>query len=707
MTGLAPQSPDTLVTNDTWSDLRKFRDLPEIDRDRLYDYRTARLREQMLEADVAALVMVNPVSLRYAVDYSTYALFQSRIPSTYLVMSVDGPTVIHGGYADGLSLVSRSEPARHISFFDSGDNLADNARLFADDLVRYLSEIGSDNRKVAIEYVNPSVTQACSQRGLQVVDGIAISEKARLIKSADEIECIKWAIAVAELGIAKMKDALSPGVTELQLWGLLNYTNLANHGEWHDGRMLASGPRINPWLQEATQRPVESGDLVGFDTDMVGPLGYFCDISRTFHCGPAKPSKRQKEIYRLGGPPPLGYDAVNKRLVPNQQEAETVRWLFAKFMELKSITQLKGEADRRGIVSKVRFRPGSGHQYGGKPISRGSLTLMLRNPIYIGKILHQGELYPGVHVAIVSPEIWQDVQRYLDVNGRRYVPGSADKVHRPLAGLVFDESGDRMNVVRVKKGASMFRYYVSNRLCRGPRTDDAALRVPASRLESAVLACIQSHLRSPSDLVEMHGLSDQPILSQRQVLDAASKVADLLGWKDNPQECPWGFIAKASARITVCQGHVVITMSLVGLLKALGAYEGLDSSALTPEQQIELKAPLFVAKRGQAARLMILNGDSPPEEKNQALIKLVAQAHHRFQLLATGKVSSPGEIAAQERTDPSELSRTLQLACLAPDIVQAILLGRQPADLTATKLKKLKNLPLCWQEQRLLLGFAG
>ena len=299
--------PDSLVVSDDWSDLRRFRALPEIDMDRLYAYRVGRLREQMHLADVAALVIVNPISLRYAVDYSTFSLFQSRIPTTYLFVAQDGPAVIHGAYAE-TPLIDRAAPARHISFFDAGDNLAENARLLADDLVRYLAEIGTDNRRVAIEYVNPSVTQACLQRGLDVVDGIALSEKARLIKSVDEIECIKWAVAVAELGIAKMREALRPGVTELQLWGLLNYTNLANHGEWHDGRMLASGPRINPWLQEASQRVIESGDMLGFDTDMVGPMGYFCDISRTFHCGPARPTRRQKQIYRMA------YDEIQHNL---------------------------------------------------------------------------------------------------------------------------------------------------------------------------------------------------------------------------------------------------------------------------------------------------------------------------------------------------------------------------------------------------------
>jgi len=298
MQNFQAKSPDELVVLDDWSDLRRFRELPDIDLQRLYRYRRQRLKEQMQAADVAALVIVNPVSLRYAVDYSTYALFQSRIPSTYLFVSPDGPSVIHDAYADS-ELIDRAAPGRPISFFDGGDNLADNARQFAQDLADYLVETGTDNRRVAIEYVNPSVTEACLRLGLEVVDGIVVSEKARLIKSEDEIECIKWSVAVAELGLQKVREAVRPGVTELQLWGLLNYTNLANHGEWHDGRMLASGPRINPWLQEATQRQVESGDLVGLDTDMVGPMGYFSDVSRTFHCGPAQPTRRQKEIYRL------------------------------------------------------------------------------------------------------------------------------------------------------------------------------------------------------------------------------------------------------------------------------------------------------------------------------------------------------------------------------------------------------------------------
>ncbi len=271
---------------------------PEIDMGRLYRYRTGRLREALERHDAAMVMLVNPVSLRYAADYRTYPLFQSHIPSTYLFVARDGPSIMHNGFGAQPG-VDESRPGRSISFFDGAGEMAEQARLLAGDIVDYLDAIGSDNRRVMIEYVNPSVTQALLQRGLEVLDGVAAAEEARIIKSDDEIACMKWAVAVAEFGIGRMREALRPGVSELQLWGLLNYTNLANNGDWHEGRMLASGPRINPWLQEASPRTVEDGDLVGFDTDMVGPFGYFADISRTFHCGPSRPTRRQKELYRL------------------------------------------------------------------------------------------------------------------------------------------------------------------------------------------------------------------------------------------------------------------------------------------------------------------------------------------------------------------------------------------------------------------------
>jgi len=290
--------PEAIIVNDTWSDLSRIRPLPDIDHQRLRGYRLARMKSALRRHDAAMVLLVNPISLRYALDYRVYPLFQAHTHTTYAFVPQEGPVVAWNAYGvpPGADSV---RTGRANTYFDGGTELAENARLIAQDVSDYLKEIGTDNRRIAVEYVNPSLTQALLQRGFEVVDGVNVAEEARIIKSPDEIDCIRWACAVAEHGMAQMKSALRPGVTELQLWGLLNYTNLANNGDWHNGRMLASGPRINPWLQEATDRKIEDGDLVGFDTDMVGPLGYFADISRTFHCGPSRPTRRQRRLYRL------------------------------------------------------------------------------------------------------------------------------------------------------------------------------------------------------------------------------------------------------------------------------------------------------------------------------------------------------------------------------------------------------------------------
>lgn len=290
--------PDAAVLDHSWSDLSRYLPVPDIDMQRLHGYRAARVQEQLRRLDVDMVLIHNPVSLRYAIDYRTYSLFQSRTPTTYVFVAQDGPTIAHQAYGR-VPLADEVRPGHALSYFDGGEGLADAAARMASDIDLYLRNIGATRRRVALEYINPSVVQALEKLGIEVVDGMPVTERARLIKSEDELACIRWAVAVAELGIAQVEKALRPGVSEQQLWGLLNYTNLANDGDWHDGRMLASGPRTNPWLQEASPRRIEAGDLVALDTDMVGPNGYFADVSRTFLCGPGAPTRRQRELYSL------------------------------------------------------------------------------------------------------------------------------------------------------------------------------------------------------------------------------------------------------------------------------------------------------------------------------------------------------------------------------------------------------------------------
>jgi len=135
--------------------------------------------------------------------------------------------------------------------------------------------------------------------GLELVDAQEAIEQARLIKSPEEIECLRAAMEVCDTAIARMREALRPGITENELWAILHAVNIANDGEWIDARLLASGERTNPWFQECGNRVIEAGDLVAFDTDMVGPLGYLADISRTWVCPGKPPTNEQSRLYAL------------------------------------------------------------------------------------------------------------------------------------------------------------------------------------------------------------------------------------------------------------------------------------------------------------------------------------------------------------------------------------------------------------------------
>ena len=304
--------PDAAVINDQWSSLAAIREMPEIDTRRLRHYRLERIRAQMRARDVALTILVNPLSLRYAVDFREFTAFQARIPLCYLFVPLEGPVVMHSGFsskeADPDSVIDEFREPYDINIYNAGSKLTDQCRLFSLQVLDFLKSIQHTGGRVAVDQVTPAVVQALMQQGMEVLDAVSIVEDARLIKSVDEIQCMRWSVAVAEHGMAKLREVLAPGVTEHQLWALMNYVNLANDGEWHDLRMLASGPRTNPWFQEASSRAIGAGELVAFDTDMVGPFGYFCDVSRTYFCEPGKPTDEQRELYTRA------YDEINHNI---------------------------------------------------------------------------------------------------------------------------------------------------------------------------------------------------------------------------------------------------------------------------------------------------------------------------------------------------------------------------------------------------------
>ncbi|MDE0066649.1 MAG: M24 family metallopeptidase [Acidimicrobiaceae bacterium] len=266
---------------------------PDVDIDAVRAYRRRRVLEQMDAADVELLVLLNPVSLRYAADWREYPLFQSRIQIYDLFVDPDGNMTMHGGYGSDGAAVGEQHPTHRLNSFDGGLELEEYSRRFASDV---LTATGPGAR-IAVEQINPSVVVALREQGVRVVDAEPLIEAARYVKSAEEIQCLRHSIAVAEAAIDVMRSATEPGITENQLFSLLHQVNIANDGDWIDARMLCSGPRTNPWYQQSTDRKIAAGDLVAVDTDMIGPFGYCADISRTWAVDDT-PTLQQRDLYR-------------------------------------------------------------------------------------------------------------------------------------------------------------------------------------------------------------------------------------------------------------------------------------------------------------------------------------------------------------------------------------------------------------------------
>jgi site-specific DNA recombinase len=189
----------------------------------------------------------------------------------------------------------------------------------------------------------------------------------------------------------------------------------------------------------------------------------------------------------MGGLPSLGYDVKDRKLTVNETEAETVRHIFRRYVELKSVRELKDDLDSAGIVSKVRTAS-DGSSYGGQPLTRGALYLMLQNRIYRGEIVHKGKSYPGEHEATIDETSWNNVQAILSENRVDRTNGKSGNEPSLLMGVLFDAQGGRMSPTHATKKGIRYRYYISRSLLGGStKARTEGQRIPATALES--LSC--------------------------------------------------------------------------------------------------------------------------------------------------------------------------------------------------------------------------
>ena len=276
----------------------------KINFDRLRLYRLNRVRDQLTLNNIGACILFDPINIRYATDTRNMSLFTMHNKSRYVFIPQDGPVILFDypkseHLSEGMITIDEIRETETWDFFSSGNNYEKQAKVWADSISSLVKKYSPDNFNLAIDVSEPIGIQYLSnQFGLNISNAQNLLELARVIKSEDEIWCMKAAIKVAELGMFAMKENLTAGMTEEEIWSFLHKVNIEKGGEWFETRLLNSGPRTNPWLQECSNRVIERGDLVAFDTDMIGPYGYCADISRTFVEGGIF-SEAQKDLYKL------------------------------------------------------------------------------------------------------------------------------------------------------------------------------------------------------------------------------------------------------------------------------------------------------------------------------------------------------------------------------------------------------------------------
>jgi Xaa-Pro dipeptidase len=274
----------------------------EIDFDKLRSYRLDRVRKELEKNNLEACILFDPVNVRYALDTLNMSVYNMHNLTRYCFVPVNGPIILYEYFnceklSEGLNLIDEIRPAITWDYFSNGDQSEVQLQKWVNE-VKDLSKSYFKSKKIAIDVLNGPAVAALNKEGIEIVDAKLILEQARVIKSSEEIKCMRSAIDVAEMGIVKMREQLKPGMTENELWSILHQTNIENYGEWIECRLLASGERTNPWMQECGNKVIQDGEIVAFDTDMVGPYGYCADISRAFVVG-NKFNDEQKKLYSM------------------------------------------------------------------------------------------------------------------------------------------------------------------------------------------------------------------------------------------------------------------------------------------------------------------------------------------------------------------------------------------------------------------------
>ncbi len=265
--------------------------------------RLKRLRAMMAEKEYAALVLFDPNNQRYATGSRNMFGYFLRNSTRYIYVPLEGPVILfeYPGSAHVSTWLETIDDARTSKVVWSAVNQRDDvsAQPFASEIADLVHEHGRGSRRVGLDRCTLGLARALEAQGLDVADCMGDTLHARRLKTPEEIACLAISMASTEGAVHAVEQAIRPGITENDLFATMYGAVISGGGEFIETRLLSSGPRTNPWFNEASARVIRPGELVALDTDTIGSNGYYSDFSRTFFAGKGRPSGYQQSLYQM------------------------------------------------------------------------------------------------------------------------------------------------------------------------------------------------------------------------------------------------------------------------------------------------------------------------------------------------------------------------------------------------------------------------
>ncbi len=278
--------------------------LDYIDQSAIRHYRLERVRSLSAIEDVAAVLLFDPVNIRYANGSRNMQVWTMHNFCRYALITTSGPSTMFDGATghhllQGLETIDEIRPALSADYSIAGYRAEEISQRWASEIADLVNQHGGGNRRLAVDRLDVNTAKALIDAGLELVDGKKILEHARSIKSLEEIRALQYSLSTCEAAMSDLRTLLTPGMTEQQALAILLKGSIERGGEYPETRLMTSGPRTNPWFQETSDRVIEEGDFLSFDTDLIGPMGFYNDISRSWVVGDVKPTDEQRKLYEI------------------------------------------------------------------------------------------------------------------------------------------------------------------------------------------------------------------------------------------------------------------------------------------------------------------------------------------------------------------------------------------------------------------------